>query len=694
MSIFGRKPARLGADRDDKGAARNPWRESSSRRPARAASLFLRRNLAHMAAVAVAVSVAAFTVALFVFNKYAATAVVMIDPRAAKDAQIDSGAIDSLAQIARSEAFLGALVDGLDLTRDGYFGGSGAAEPLQRLATIEKLRTNLSVARRDATYVVEATASAPSPGLAARIANAAARKILDEATPSRLGVSATTKQSTESRLAEARESATRAEQAAEELRTRLKLADAERGFRLLEERISELNRQLALASVRTAEARARYELLRKAGDADVSSQAAQSAPLDALRAEYARLARQAAGRAAVLGPRHPEVLRLKTQLADARRELGAQNKRALASVRFAYLEAEQGEAALAEELKKARAESAELGPELIKLEELENEAKAARGAYGELREQAKARDLDASDIRIVSPALPPLRTTPPPLTLAAESAALGLLAGLVYATLRERSRDTLKTAAAAERFGGVETLGFIPLVEASGQEGEEPQKPDLSPWLAELCAELTPNEAGDEGSVLLVASARRGEGRTAVAANLAAYLAEGGDRVLLIEADRPARQTKTRFGLLDVLQSGEDLERAFVDPPDASYTFLPFGGRTLKHPCAVGGLMSGLTMRALLKLARQWFDLIVIDGPPVLEAPHAPLLAARADHVVFLVEWDKTRAEDAEAALQRLDLHDAAAILYNKTDAARLRLYDPPHSRLIESQAAGVAQAA
>lgn len=674
MSIFGRKPARLGADSDDKAAVRNPWRESSSRRPAHAASLFLRRNLARMAAVAVAVSLAAFTVALFVFNKYAATAVVMIDPRAAKDAQIDSGAIDSLAQIARSEAFLGALVDGLDLTRDGYFGGSGAAEPLQRLATIEKLRTNLSVARRDATYVVEATASAPSPGLAARIANAAARKILDEATPSRWGVSATTKQSTESRLAEARESATRAEQAAEELRTRLKLADAEQGFRLLEERISELNRQLALASARTAEARARYELLRKAGDADISSQAAQSAPLDALRADYARLARQAAGRAAVLGPRHPEVLRLKTQLADARRELGAENKRALASVRFAYLEAEQGEAALAEELKKARAERAELGPALIKLAELENEAKAARGAYGELREQAKAKDLDASDIRIVSPALPPLRTTPPPLTLAAESAALGLLAGLVYATLRERSRDTLKTAAAAERFGGVETLGFIPLIEDA--EGEKPQKPDLSPWLADLCAELTPNEAGDEGSVLLVASARRGEGRTTVAANLAAYLSQGGDRVLLIEADRPARQTKPRFGLLDVLQSGEDLERAFVDPPDASYTILPFGGRTLKHPCAVGGLMSGLTMRALLKLARQWFDLVVIDGPPVLEASHAPLLAARADHVVFLIEWDKTRAEDAEAALQRLDLRDAAAILYNKTDATRLRLYE------------------
>lgn len=679
MSIFGRKPARSGVDTDDKAAARDPWRKASLRRPARAVWLFLRRNLTRIAAVAAIVGVTAFIVALFVFNKYSATAVVMIDLRAAKDAQIDAGAIESLAEIAHSDAFLGALVDGLDLTRDSHFGGSGAAGPLQRLATIEKLGTNLSVARRDATYVIDVTATAPSPSLAARIANAAARKMLDDATPSRMGVSATIAEGMESRLAELRENANRAEQGAEELWARVKRADADPGVSLLEERISELNRRLAGASARRAEARARYELLRGAADDDIPSQAASSPPLDAMRVEYTRLSRQAAGWSAALGRRHPEVVSLKAQLADARRQLSAESKRARAWIRLAYQEAEQSEAALAEELKKTQAESGELGPELAKLSERDKEAKAARNAYEQLRErqrEAQAKDFGLSQIRILSPALPPVRTTPSPLTLAAGSAAIGLVVGLAYAILRERREDTLKTAAAAERFGSVEILGFIPLVEDSGQEGEKPQKPDLSPWLADLCAEFAPNEAGDEGSVLLVASARRGEGRTTVASNLAAYLAEGGDRVLLIEADRPARQTKPRFGLLDILQSGEDLERAFVEPQDASYTLLPFGGRTFQHRAAVGGLMSGLTLRALLKLARQWFDLIVIDGPPVLEASYARLLAARADHVVFLIEWDKTRAEDAEAALERLGLRDVAAALFNKTDAARLGLYE------------------
>jgi len=142
-----------------------------------------------------------------------------------------------------------------------------------------------------------------------------------------------------------------------------------------------------------------------------------------------------------------------------------------------------------------------------------------------------------------------------------------------------------------------------------------------------------------------------------------------------------------------VLETGEDLKRAFIEPKGAPYTVLPYGGETLNHPSAVGGLMSGVTMRAMLKLARQWFDVVVIDGPPALEAPHARLLAAQADRTVFVIEWGKTSAADVTAALGRLDLREAA-VLYNKTDVKALRMYDPQQSRLMEKQAEEIATAA
>ncbi|MGE0194008.1 MAG: GumC family protein [Methylocystis sp.] len=670
--------------------------------------LFLRRNVWRMAAVAALATATAFLVAVLVFNKYSATAVVMVDPRSAKVTQTggvlanigaDAIAIESLVQVARSEGFLGALVDQLNLTQDSYFAGRGATEALKRLATIEKLGAKLSVARRGTTYVIDVTATAPSPDQAASIANAAAQKILDDQTSLRTGASAMTAQEIQNRLAELRGRVTRAEQAVAELKARLKVTDAGQGNTLLERRVFELNQQLVLASAQTAEARARYELLRKAGASAGENLplATQSTVLSALRAEYARLSRHSADPATVLGPGHPAVASLRAQLADVRRQINAEISRMTASARAAYLEAEQRETALASQLKSAQAESGALGPELVKLGELDREAKAERSVYEQLlnrqRELTQVKDLDPSDIRVVSPALPPSRTTPPRMALAAASAALGLIAGLAYAIGREWREDTLKTAAQVERLGGVEVMGFIPLVSPAKKDGDKRAAPDLSPWLADLSAELTPEAAGDEGLALLVASTRRGEGRTTAASNLAAYLAQGGDRVLLIEADRKADEKKPGFGLLDILETSEDLKRAFIEPKDAPYTLLPYGGETLNHPRAVGGLMSGMTMRAMLKLARQWFDVVVIDGPPALEAPHARLLAAQADRTVFVIEWGKTSAADVKAALARLDLREAV-VLYNKADVNGLRMYDPQQSRLMEKQADAIAKAA
>lgn len=714
MSTIGRKPARINATEpaEEEPAALDLWGDSKKRaytliEPSEV-WLFLRRNLARMAAVAALVAAIAFLFALFIFNKYSSTAVLMVDPRSAKVTETggvlanigaDAIAIESLVQVTRSEGFLGSLVDQLHLTQDRYFAGRGPTEALKRLATIEKLGAKLSVARRGTTYVIDVTATAPSPGQAASIANAAAQKILDDQTNFRTGVSAATAEEIQNRLAELRGRVNRAEQAAAALKARLKVTEAGQGNTLLERRVFELNQQFVIASAQTAEARARYELLRKAGASAGENLplATQSTVLSALRAEYARLSRQSADQATVLGPRHPEVASLRAQLRDVRRQINGEINRMTASARAAYLEAEQREAALSTQLRSAQAESGALGPELVKLGELDREAKAERSVYEQLlnrqRELAQVKDLDPSDIRVVSPALPPSRTSPPPLALATASAVLGLMSGIAYALVREWREDTLKTASQVETLGDVEVMGFIPLARPATRDKDVETAIDLSPWLADLCAELGLEAADEEGLALLVASTRRGEGRTTVASNLAAYLAQGGDRVLLVEADRRADGAKPGFGLLDILESGKDLESAFVEPKGASYTLLPFGGKTLSHPSAAGALMSGLNMRATLKLARQWFDIVVIDGPPALETPHARLLAAQADRTVFLIEWGKTSAADAAAALGRLDLRKAA-VLYNKTNVKRLRLYDPPQSRLMEKQAAEIAKAA
>jgi succinoglycan biosynthesis transport protein ExoP len=105
------------------------------------------------------------------------------------------------------------------------------------------------------------------------------------------------------------------------------------------------------------------------------------------------------------------------------------------------------------------------------------------------------------------------------------------------------------------------------------------------------------------------------------------------------------------------------------------------------HDGAAAALLNGLMLRAAFKVLRNWFDVIVVDGPPALEATHARALAAQADATMFLVEWDKTKSADIEKGLARLDVKQAR-IVFNKTDPERLRLYEADEYLRIEKIAA------
>ncbi len=657
-------------------------------------TILFRRNWLRIIATSLP-AMALLIAAGLVLRQYSATAVIMVDPRATRITQSsgvlgsfgqDVNAIESIVQVAKSDHFLGAVVDKLELTHEPYFAGRGATEELQRQAAVEKLASKLVVSRRGTSYVIDATVTSPAPALSAQIANAAAQIIIDEQARLRFAVDEKAAQEIANRLLLLRERVSRAEEAAADLKAKLKVTDAGQGNTLLERRVFELTQQLALANAKAADARARYEFLRKAGSStsENAPQAGQSSVLIALRADYARLTRQAADQGTVLGPRHPEVAGLHAQINDVRRQINAEIARMAETARSEYLQAEQGEATLAEEVKSLQAESGTLGPEVVKLHELEHEAKAERAVYEELlarqRQLTQVKGLEPADIRVASTALAPSRSNPPFSVLVMGAACVAALMSTGYAFIREQRRRTLKTAAQAERLGGVRALGFLPTRPETGGAAI----PDLTPWLGQLRAALSP-AAGRDAKVILISSSRRGEGRSTVAVNLAACFAEGGDRVLLIEADG-ARQSRQPFGLLDVLETGEGLKRALIRRSRGGYALLPYGGGALPRYGSVGALMGGVNLRATLKVLRRWFDVVIIDGPPALETPYARFLAEFADETAFLVEWDATRASDVDLALDCLGLREAA-LVFNRTDTERLKLYDPAGGRHIESLA-------
>jgi succinoglycan biosynthesis transport protein ExoP len=187
---------------------------------ARSFLLFVRRNLRLIALVALAVAAFEFGVAAIFLRQYSATAVVMIDPRATRVTEkagvlanigSDFNAIESIVQVAKSDGFVGGVVDQLDLAHNPVFAGKGATPALLRQSTIQKLSAHLTVARRGATYVIDVTVKSPSAEESAKVANGVAQRILDDQASLRSGLSASTAREIEKRLTELRVRVNRAE---------------------------------------------------------------------------------------------------------------------------------------------------------------------------------------------------------------------------------------------------------------------------------------------------------------------------------------------------------------------------------------------------------------------------------------------------------------------------------------------------
>ena len=177
----------------------------------------------------------------------------------------------------------------------------------------------------------------------------------------------------------------------------------------------------------------------------------------------------------------------------------------------------------------------------------------------------------------------------------------------------------------------------------------------------------------DNLSVIAVSSPGVGDGKTTTAINLAGALAQGTDNsVLLVEADLRRPSIGRLLGFSD---SGIGLVDAILDPTlaltDIVQSRPPFnlsvilGGQTPPSPYEVLKLPR---LGALLDEARERFDYIVVDTPPLVPVQDCRVLARWVDGVVLVVASDHTPRALLEAALDILDPRKVVGLVFNGYD--------------------------
>jgi capsular exopolysaccharide synthesis family protein len=168
--------------------------------------------------------------------------------------------------------------------------------------------------------------------------------------------------------------------------------------------------------------------------------------------------------------------------------------------------------------------------------------------------------------------------------------------------------------------------------------------------------------------VAMVASAVQGEGKSLTAANLALTMSESYRKnVLLIDADlrRPTQHSIFQIpgapGLSDGLISIDE-PRLPLHRLSARLTILP-AGRPTSDPI---GAITSERMRRLIDEAREVFDWIIIDTPPVGLLTDAALMSSMADGVVLVVKAESTPHDLVERAVNALGRERLLGVVLNR----------------------------
>ena len=327
--------------------------------------------------------------------------------------------------------------------------------------------------------------------------------------------------------------------------------------------------------------------------------------------------------------------------------------------------------------------------DLITLQQLTRESEASRLLYeyflSRLKETSVQQGIHQADSRVLSNAvIPALPSEPRKNVIVGMGMILGFMIGAVLVLWRESARDTVRNAADLEALAGRPAMGQIPMIPARKRKDAIAylkQKPTsaTAEAIRNLRTSVLLSNIDNPPQLIMVSSSLPGEGKTTVSIALAQNIASMGRKTLLIEGDVRRRifgeyfDVADKKGLASALFEGMPLSETVVQVEGQDFDVL-LGDKGQANPA---DLLSSQKFAALLQEARETYDQIVIDTPPVLVVPDARIVAQLADAILFVVRWDKTQKGQVKAGLHEFDSvnRQVSGLVLNQINQRRMRSY-------------------
>ncbi|EPI00965.1 capsular exopolysaccharide family protein [Enterococcus faecalis 13-SD-W-01] len=180
---------------------------------------------------------------------------------------------------------------------------------------------------------------------------------------------------------------------------------------------------------------------------------------------------------------------------------------------------------------------------------------------------------------------------------------------------------------------------------------------------------------GQQIKTIVVTSSGPGEGKSTTAANMAVVFAQSGQRVLLVDADlrKPVLYKTFKLtnisGLSTILSTAGNIADEVQKTPIENLSVLPSGPK----PPNPSELLNSPRMNQLLAEAKDLYDVIIFDMPPVVAVTDAQIMASKTDGTLLVVREHTSRKESLTKAKELLDMAQAKVlgVVYNGAEHSK-----------------------
>jgi succinoglycan biosynthesis transport protein ExoP len=591
---------------------------------------------------------------------------------------------------------LGSRIRGLVLIAEHAIGlGVRRPEVLSKQAlenvALEGVLRNLSVSREDTPSVINVAFSSKDPAKASMIVNAIVDTYLKAGIAGKAESTVVARKVMQERVEELKQQVKDADLALFEYKAANGILGLE-NMTLSHGQYNLLNIERSKVAFEMSEAKARME--RMASDPNASStEVPDNDGIKKLRGELLDLSIRASDLEKLVGKDHLAAVKIRNRMEILRQAIANEQRRIAGSAEKDYERAQDRYNIISAQSTQLANSNENKSDQQARVIELSGTADTLRRMYNRMLEQlGEMNKVEAQpsipDVVVLMRAAPPTQTeaSKKRWLILAGGSFMGLLLGGSVVLARNFPFGVFRTSQQVTHATGL-FCAVLPAIgsaeeQASLQTGEYALNAPYSRFAETLrniwaLSNIAQQKSG--AKVVCVISSVPGEGKTIVATNLAALVRHSGTRVLVIDADFHRRSlteniaSDAQVGLKEALVQPKALSKYVIRNERLNLDVLPCP--VLDRIPNAAELLGTTEMEQLVDTAREAYDLVIIDAPPMAAVVDYKMIARHCDSFVVVVEWGKTSQRvvfeclnDASALLDRI-----VCVVLNKVDPSALR---------------------